>query len=127
MRLKIKIVGGLLGDTRKNRPGNLPAVIQFRRAGMRIVENNESHKLGMICREIAKKRNDILSVVVSALRINFLCRACFSGNCKTGHSSCRGGSLIADNPTQGVPNLFGSFRRSEERRVGKECRSRGVP
>ena len=72
MRLKIKIAGGLFGNAGKNRPGNKPAVIQFRFARVRIVQHDESDKLRMIGRQIADERNDILSVVVSAVRIDFL-------------------------------------------------------
>src|SRR5262245_27167665 len=111
MRLKIKIMGGLLGNAGKNRASNLAAVIQFRCARGRIVKHDESYKLRMVSREIATKRNDILSVVISAVRIDFLRRPSFPGNRKPGHSCGSGGPLIAHNAAQRVTKLFGSFRR----------------
>jgi hypothetical protein len=48
MRLKIKVVGGLFGNAGKYWPGNLPPIIQFRCACVRIIEYDKSDKLRMI-------------------------------------------------------------------------------
>src|SRR5215470_20074956 len=108
MRLKIQITGGFLGDARKNWPSNLPAVIQFRFARMRIVKHNKSDKLRMIRWQIAEKRNDVLAVVVSAVRIDFFRGSGFPGNRKSWHGSGGSCSLIAHHAAQRITNLFGS-------------------
>ena len=113
MRLKVKIAGGLLGNVGKNRPSNKPAVIQFGFARVRIVQHDESDKLRVISRQIADERNDVLPVVVSAVRIDLLRGSGFPGNRKPRHSSSGSGSLIADNAAQRVTNLFSSFSRDD--------------
>src|SRR5258707_12525013 len=113
MRLKVKVAGALPGDVEKKSPTTTPAVIQFRFARVRIVQHDEPDKLRVISRQIAGERNDILSVVVSAVRIDLLRCSGFPSNRKPGHSSSGGGSLIADNAAQRVTNLFGSFSRND--------------
>src|SRR4029453_898852 len=113
MRLKVKSGRALPANVRKNRPSNQPAVVQFGFTRVRIVQHNESDKLGMIGRQIAKKRHYVLPVVVSTVRIDLLRGSGFPGNRKPGHSSGGGGSLVAHNAAQRITNLFGSFRRDD--------------
>jgi hypothetical protein len=67
----------------------------------------------MIGREIAKKRNDILAVVVSAVWIDFLRGPGFPCNRKSRHSGSSCGSLVAHHAAQSITNLFCSFGRDD--------------
>src|SRR5437867_4272606 len=95
MRLKIEIAGGLLRKMGKDRPRDKPAVIQLRFARVRIIEPHETDKLGMLSRKIASEINDVLSLFISASRINFLRGSGFSSNGKAWHGRGGGGPAVA--------------------------------
>src|SRR5256885_4224650 len=75
MRLEIEIARRFLGDARKDRPGDKAAVIQFRIRRLRVVQNNDPHEFRMVRRKITAKRDDIFSVLVSAMWVDLLRRA----------------------------------------------------
>jgi len=102
MRLKIKIAGGLLRETGKDRPCYQPAVIQLRFARMRIIEHHETNKLGVLRRKVAGERNDVLSLFISASRINFLRGSGFSSNGKTWHGRGGGCAAVAHDASEKV-------------------------
>ena len=94
MRLKIEITRRLLGDARKDGPGDQAAIIQLRLRGVRVVQHNESNELRMIGRQITRERNDIFPVFVSAFGIHFLRGAGLARDGETGNR--RRGSRALD-------------------------------
>src|SRR5207245_4178265 len=110
MRLKIEILGSLLGDPGKDRSRNESAVIQLRFARVRIVEHHKTDKLGTLYRQIADERNTVLSLFISASGINLLRGSGFAGNCKTWDGSGGRRAAIAHDATQRVTNFPGCLR-----------------
>src|SRR5207247_10715729 len=109
MRLKIEIAGGLLRKMGKDRPRDKPAVIQLRFARVRIIDHHETDKLGMLSPKIASERNDVLSLFISASRINFLRGSGFSSNGKTWHGRGGGCAAVAHDASERITNFFGGF------------------
>jgi len=72
MRLKIEVAGSPLGNTGKDRTRDKPTIVQFRFAGVCIIEHNQTDKLRMLGGQIAGKRNDVLPLFVPASRIDLL-------------------------------------------------------
>ena len=83
MRLEIEITRRFLGDARKDRAGDEAAVIQLGIRGLRIVQDNDPDKFRMVGGKITAKRDDIFSVLISAVRIDFLRRASLAGDGET--------------------------------------------
>src|SRR3989442_11381503 len=90
-----EIAGAFLHKLGKVGPAESPAVIQLRFARVRIIEHHETDKLGMLGRKIASERNDVLSLFISASRINFLRGSGFSSNGKAWHGRGGGGPAVA--------------------------------
>src|SRR5438128_4592869 len=112
MRLKIKIAGGLLRKTGKDWPCDKPAVIQLRFARVCIIEHHQTDKLGMLGRKIASERNDVLSLFISASRINFLRGSRFSSNGKAWYGRGGGCPVVAHYASKRVTNISGGFSRN---------------
>src|SRR5437667_10946364 len=108
MGLKFEIPGSPFGYPEKDRSRNEPAVIQLWFAGVRIVEYHKTDKLRMLGRQIADERNDALSVLISALRIDFLRGRGLAGNRKTWNSSGSRSTAMAYDAAERIPNLRGS-------------------
>src|SRR5436190_11107195 len=70
LRLEIEITRRFLGDARKDRAGDEAAVIQLGIRGLRIVQDNDPDKFRMVGGKITAKRDDIFSVLISAVRID---------------------------------------------------------
>ena len=113
MRLKIKIAGGFLREPGKDWPRNKPAVIQLGFARVCIIEHHQTDKLGMLGRQISSERNDVLSLFISASRINLLRGSRFPGNGKPWHGSGSRCAVIADHSSKRITNFFSSFRRND--------------
>src|ERR1043166_9336013 len=79
MRLEIEIARRLLADTREDRSGHEAAVIQFGIGRLRVVQNYDPHEFRMVGCKITAKGNNIFSVLVSAMWIDFLRGAGFGG------------------------------------------------
>src|SRR6266487_3034590 len=81
-------------------------------AHVRIIEHHKTDKLGMLGRQIADERNDVLSVFISAFRINFLRGSGLAGNRKTWNSSGSRSAAIAYDTSERISNFSGGFRRN---------------
>jgi hypothetical protein len=79
---------------------------------VRIIEHHQTDKLGMVRRQIASERNNILPLLVSPSRINLLCGSGFARNRKTGNSSGGSGTAIAYHTPQGITDFSCGFRRN---------------
>src|SRR6266536_172842 len=79
---------------------------------MRIIEHDQTDKLRMVRRQIASERDNILPVLISAFRINFLRRSGLARNRKTWNGSGGSGAAIAHYTAQRITDLSGSFRRN---------------
>src|SRR6266480_5999893 len=113
MRLKIEVAGSPLGDTGKDWSRDEPSIVQFRFAGVCIIEHDQTDKLRRLGGQIAGERNDVLSLFVPASRIDLLCCSCLSGNNKTWHSRSSSCAVIADHSSKRVANFAGGFRRND--------------
>src|ERR1041385_6494481 len=112
-RLEIEVTRGFLGDARKDRTRDEAAVIQFRIRRLRVVENNDPDEFRMVGRKITAKRNDIFSVLVSTVRIDFLGCAGFTRDGETRNRCGGGGTAIAHHPAEGVADLRRGLRRND--------------
>jgi hypothetical protein len=80
---------------------------------MCVIEHHQTDKFGMVSGQIAGERNDILSLFISASRINLLRGSRFSSNGKARHSGSGRGSAIAYHAAQSVTNFLRGFRRND--------------
>src|ERR1051326_1247185 len=110
VRLEIEIARRFLSDARKDRAGDEAAVIQFGIGGFRVVEDDDPDEFGMIGRKITAKRNNVFSVLVAAVRIDFLCRAGLPGNGETRNRRGCSRPAIAHYAAQSVSHLGGGLR-----------------
>src|SRR5262245_45811772 len=106
MRLKIKIAGGFLRKTGKDRACYKHAVIQLWVARVLIIEHHKTDKLRVLGRKVTGERNDILSLFISASGINFLRSSGFSGDSKTGNGCGGSGPAVAHDAPKRIPNFF---------------------
>src|SRR5256885_12436062 len=105
LRLKIEITRGFFGDVRKDRACHESAVIQFGVGGLRIVQNHNPDKFRMVRRQITGKGDNVFSMLVSPVRIDFLGGASLARDCETGNRRRRRGAAVAHHAAQGVADL----------------------
>src|SRR5438309_1578626 len=113
MRLKIQITCRFFRDTCKDWTRYQATIVQFRLARLRVVQHDQTDKFGVIRRQITAERNDVLSPLVTASRVNLLGRpglACDGETCNGRRSR---GAAIAHYPAQRIADLSGCLRRND--------------
>src|ERR1700720_4412088 len=113
MRLKIEIARSFFSDARKDRPGDETAVIQFRSARVRVVQNDETDKFWMLGGEITDERHNIMALFVAAVRINLLGRPGLASDGEAGNGRGGRGTAIAHNSGQRITDLSGCLGRDD--------------
>src|SRR4051812_3173495 len=81
---EIQVMRRLLGDAREDRRGDHAPVVSAG-LGMRVVHHDQADEFGLLRRQKAHKGNDILAVLVAAVRPHLLRRAGLAGHLESGH------------------------------------------